>query len=166
MPFQDGPDPMGLELMEIGTDWYLFITNPIHLGSQTEPAGNWSTALSDLVDVELILVDSAHGTYLANPVNSIRSFSMPTGTVDSGRVLVSQFRDASGSGDFGLPGDGDATDFVQRKATARLQITWNAGVDPANYDGVYLPVSGYQRTGAFNEKDRLPIQVVSYGPIT
>jgi len=167
MPYNEGgPDPMGLELMDLGGTWYLFITNPILLGQQNEPTGGWGTKLSDLVDVELILVDSVHGTYLANPVNAVRSFSMPSGIVESGRVLVSQFRDASGSGDFGIPGDGDTVDYVQRKVTARLEIAWNTGANPGNYDGVYLPVAGYERNGAFDEKDRFPIQVVSYGPVT
>lgn len=167
MPYDDGgPDPMSLELMDLGGKWYLFITNPILLGQQTEPANDWLTELSNLVDDDLILVDSAHGTYLTNPVNSIRAYSMPTGSTESGRVLVSQFRDASGSGDFGIPGDGDLVEYVQRKATARLEIAWNAGVTPSNYDGAYLPVAGFKRAGKFDEKDRFPIQVVSYGKVT
>ena len=158
---------MGIELMELGGDWYLFITNPILLGQQTEPANDWETELSDLVDVELILVeDSVNGLYRTNPVRRILGYGMPSGSVESGHVLVSQFGDASGSGDFDLPGDGDAADYVQRKATARLKIEWNPGVVPGNYDGVYLPVAGYERSGDFDEKDRFPVQVVSYGPVT
>ena len=37
---------------------------------------------------------------------------------------------------------------------------------PGDNDGVYLPVAGYKRSGTFDEKDRMPIQVVSYGPKT
>ncbi len=167
MPYDEGgPDPMSLELMDLGGKWYLFITNPILLGQQNEPTNDWQTELSDLVDDELVLVDSALATGLGNPVYSIRSFSMPTGPTESGRILVSQFRDANGTADFGVPTAMDTVDYVQRKATARLEIAWNNGVVPSNYDGCYLPVAGFKRAGTFAEKDRFPVQVVSYGNVT
>ena len=166
MPGYDdgGPDPMGLELATVSGDWYLFISNPILLGTQTEPANDWVTELSQLVDDNLSLVDST-GTEpnLLNAVNGVSGYQMPTGSVENGRVLVSKFSEDHGKAAFGYPARTKTVDYVQRKSTARMKIVWNAGFDPNDYDGVYLPVAGFERDGTFDEKDRMPIQVVSYG---
>ena len=164
MPYDDGPDPMGLELVKNGSDeWFLFITDPILLGQQNEPA-SWRTVLEALVNVELMLVDSVRSTYIADSVDRVTEFEMLGGTVKSGRVLVSKFQEVSGSGDFGLPGDGDTVDWVQRKATARLKLQWVHPSLPGDNDGVYMPVAGYKRPNTFDEMDRMPVKVVSYGP--
>ena len=166
MPGYDGgPDPMGLELVTVGDDWYLFITNPILMGTQTEPGNNWVTELSQLVDDNLSLVDSTGAEpKLLNAVYGVRGYQMPAGSTENGRVLVSKFEADHGKAAFGYPASTKTVDYVQRKSTARMQVIWNAGFDPNDYDGVYLPVAGFERDGTFDEKDRMPIQVVSYGP--
>ena len=166
MPYDDGPDPMGLELVDLNGSWYLFITNPIMLGQQNEPGGDWETVLSDLVDDNLALVDStAAEPSILNAVNSVRGFQMGSGTVESGRVFVSELKDNNSRAVFDFPAARKTVDYVQRKATARMQVIWNAGFDPSDYDGVYLPVVGFERIGTFVEKERFPVQEVSYGPI-
>jgi len=156
---------MGLELTKLGRDWYLFITDPILLGTQTEPGNDWETEIKALVDDEMALVNSATAAGINNAVYDVSDYQMSSGTKVNGEVAISWFTKSGNRGDFAVPSAIDTVDFVQRKATARMKITWNAGIDPTDYDGVCLPVAAYGRPGQFEEKHRFAVQEVSYGPI-
>jgi len=167
MPYGgDGPDPMELELMEIGRDWYLTIKNPILLGTRTEPGNDWETELKALVDDELALVDSGQASGINNAVYNVTDYSMPSGNKVDGELMIAWITKTGSKGNFAVPANIDTVEFVQRKATARMKITWNAGVDPADYDGVCLPVAGYERDNQFEEKHRFSVQETSVGKIT
>ena len=168
MPYDEGgPDPMGLVMDNISGDWYLYIFNPILLGTQTEPTHDWETEIKDHVLRNLFLIDTpTGGPNLAwRGVTAVSNFRMPSASTCNGQVMVSRFRkDSSGDAEFGFDSTLETVKYVQRHAIATMKLTLSTAKNPEAFDGLYLPVLGFNRGAPeFSEYDRFPVQEVAYG---
>ncbi len=145
----NGPDPMDIRFFKDGSDWKLQISDPLKLGTATEPT--WQSTLEGLVEDHGFFVKEVSGTTTTQKaVDSVRAYSGTGGTFGSGTMYVPRIQEDHGTARWAYPDGGSEVkmDWGQRaNLTVTLTLTLESGVDPSTFDAFIMPIPGWDRSG-------------------